>query len=115
MSAGKRKLEPMLQFWRRIRYGFIESVHDTLEIAKREGLLKFGAIILFILVMSGILAFIFEFHRNPDQFRSIWDALWWAVVTTATVGYGDKYPITMGGRLVTAVAVLSLMLFVMPL
>lgn len=39
--------------------------------------------------------------RGPD------DALWWAFVTMTTVGYGDKYPVTPGGRLLAALLMIS--------
>jgi voltage-gated potassium channel len=42
---------------------------------------------------------IFEFGEN-EQFTSFEDALWWVFVTVTTVGFGDKYPITVGGRIV---------------
>ena len=38
---------------------------------------------------------------QPDKFGSVFHGLWWAVVTLTTVGYGDVYPVTMGGRLFT--------------
>jgi voltage-gated potassium channel len=41
------------------------------------------------------------------MFHSLFDGIWWAVVTLATVGYGDKFPITVAGRIAGIVAILS--------
>ena len=43
----------------------------------------------------------FEHEAQPDTFRSVFHSLWWAVATLTTVGYGDIYPITVGGRIFT--------------
>lgn len=63
------------------------------------------AVSLLILTMAIYFAafgiFYFEHDTQPDKFTSIVDALWWAVATVTTVGYGDIYPITIGGRLFT--------------
>lgn len=69
-------------------------------IAKEEIVLFFSltAISLY-LAASGI--HFFESEVQPDKFGSIFHGLWWAVVTLTTVGYGDVYPITTGGRLFT--------------
>jgi voltage-gated potassium channel len=45
----------------------------------------------------------FENEAQPDKFSSVPDSMWWAVVTLTTVGYGDVYPITLGGRLFTSI------------
>lgn len=63
--------------------------------------------ILFLFV-TGILIFLaavgiyyFESKAQPEIFSSIFHSLWWAIVTLTTVGYGDAYPITMGGKIFT--------------
>jgi len=43
----------------------------------------------------------FENAAQPEQFKSIFHSLWWALATLTTVGYGDLYPITAGGQLFT--------------
>ena len=52
--------------------------------------------IFFVLCMS-ISIYVVENPVNP-QFKTITDSIWWAIVTTTTVGYGDIVPITVEGR-----------------
>ncbi len=40
--------------------------------------------------------------RATKLIKSFWDGIWWAIVTIATVGYGDKYPVTYQGRFVVS-------------
>ncbi len=47
--------------------------------------------------------------------KSFLDALWWSVVTASTVGYGDMYPTTPAGRLIAAILMHAVLLFIMPL
>jgi len=66
-----------------------------------------GALTLLLLVV-GLLAWLFERRRNAAQFgggaaRGIGSGFWWSAVTMTTVGYGDKAPVTLGGRLVALV------------
>jgi hypothetical protein len=58
---------------------------------------------LIVLYLAAIGIFHFEHDAQPEKFTSVFDSLWWAVSTLTTVGYGDIYPITPGGRLFTFV------------
>lgn len=49
------------------------------------------------------------------EHKSILDSIWWAIVTAMTVGYGDTYPVTVGGRVVAVVLMHIVPLFVIPL
>ncbi|MGB3181642.1 MAG: transporter substrate-binding domain-containing protein [Cyclobacteriaceae bacterium] len=66
-----------------------------------------GALLLVLLVF-GLLVWIFERKANKEQFggspvRGIAQGLWWSAVTMTTVGYGDKAPVTIGGRIIALV------------
>ena len=58
----------------------------------------FGAIIVIALI-GAFLVLLFEVQANED-FDSLGDAIWWVLVTMTTVGYGDRVPITTGGRVI---------------
>ncbi len=72
----------------------------------KEELLIFTAASLILLYLTAVGIYYFEHPAQPDSFRSIFDSLWWAVATLTTVGYGDIYPITVGGRLFTFVVLM---------
>jgi voltage-gated potassium channel len=67
----------------------------------KEELIIFTMASVVILYLSAVGIYHFEHEAQPENFRSLFDALWWAVATLTTVGYGDIYPITLGGRLFT--------------
>jgi ABC-type amino acid transport substrate-binding protein len=66
-----------------------------------------GALML-VLLLAGFLVWLFERRRNPEMFgdklpKGLGNGFWWSAVTMTTVGYGDKAPKTLGGRLVALV------------
>lgn len=65
----------------------------------------FGVFSILILYISSLGIYIFENEAQPEQFGSIFDALWWSIVTLTTVGYGDAFPITVGGKIFTSLIV----------
>ncbi|MEM0999645.1 MAG: transporter substrate-binding domain-containing protein [Bacteroidota bacterium] len=79
--------------------------------------LKVILLLLLVLLIFGFLVWFFERRSNPDEFsnnlQGLWSGLWWSAVTMTTVGYGDKSPRTLGGRMVgliwmfTAVIIIS--------
>lgn len=84
-----------------IRYNrALNRFHIAARIVREEIVLFFIVTsILMFLTAAGI--YFFENEAQPDEFASIFHSLWWAVVTLTTVGYGDVYPITMGGKMFT--------------
>ena len=78
----------------------IQRFHRAFLIA-REELVLFGAVSLIVLYLSAVGIYYFENPAQPEKFGSVFDSLWWAVCSLTTVGYGDVYPITVGGRMLT--------------
>ncbi len=70
------------------------------SIVKEEMILFLLITLIFIfLAASGI--YYFEHEAQPKLFPSVIHSIWWAIVTLTTVGYGDVYPITAGGKIFT--------------
>ncbi|GAA4293499.1 ion transporter [Aestuariibaculum suncheonense] len=67
----------------------------------KEEILLFIFVTLILMFFSAVGIYYFEHEAQPEYFSSVFDSLWWAVITLTTVGYGDVYPITIGGRVFT--------------
>jgi voltage-gated potassium channel len=68
-----------------------------------------------MLLVSGFLMYSIENPVQPEKFPNIFASLWWAVATLTTVGYGDIYPITALGKVVSSfVAFLGIGLIALP-
>lgn len=77
----------------------------ALALAKEESILFLLATSI-VLYLSAVGIYYFEHDAQPEQFKSILHSLWWAVATLTTVGYGDIYPITAGGKFFTFVTLM---------
>lgn len=69
-------------------------------LVKEEIVLFFVCTIILIFITSAGIYY-FENDAQPETFKSIFHSAWWSIVTLTTVGYGDIYPITLGGRIFT--------------
>lgn len=67
----------------------------------KEEIFLFIFITLILIYFSAVGIYYFENQAQPEHFSSIFDSLWWAIITLTTVGYGDVYPITVGGKVFT--------------
>lgn len=80
--------------WQRLRMAFID-IKDELAV-------HFGLTVV-LLYLASVGIYYCEHDAQPEVFRSVFHAMWWAVATLTTVGYGDIYPVTVAGKLFTCV------------
>lgn len=84
-----------------IRYNkALNRFHVAAKIVKEEVVLFLIIATIFMYISSAGIYF-FEHNAQPEIFASVFHSGWWAVVTLTTVGYGDAYPITVGGKVFT--------------
>lgn len=86
--------------------GILAEMHAILESAFTPTQFRVYAAIVFFVLLAALLVWMAEHRRNPHfggrRHAGFGSSLWWSVVTLSTVGYGDKVPSTVAGRLVAA-------------
>jgi voltage-gated potassium channel len=95
----------IMRFLKLARYSpGMRSLLDALY-AERRALIGCFVILLGATLISATAMHLVEQHAQPDKFGTIPDAMWWAIVTLGTIGYGDVVPVTTLGRLVAGVTI----------
>jgi voltage-gated potassium channel len=114
---ASRQIEPVLvvlpffQIWRilgveRATVLWGEGVERFLAILGHRGLFRVLLAAVGLLFLGAWLVLLFEKNATGSNIHSYHDALWWAVVTVTTVGYGDRFPVSEGGRAVAVILML---------
>jgi voltage-gated potassium channel len=92
----------LLRFFKLARYSSgMRTIIAVLE-AEKRALLASGLILFGVVLFAAAAMHLAEHEVQPDKFDSIPAAMWWAIVTITTLGYGDVTPITLAGRLIAS-------------
>lgn len=88
--------------WWRLQRHELKDIYQLITQSRLPRLI----IILFVICFTGA-GLILLFESEEGGFADIFDSVWWSLVTMTTVGYGDMYPLTGGGRLLAGFLMLS--------
>jgi voltage-gated potassium channel len=102
----------LIRFFKLTRYSpAMRSLLDAVY-AERRALAGCFVILCGTTLIAAALMHLAERNAQPDKFGTLPDAMWWAIVTLGTVGYGDVVPITPIGRTLTGVTIFAGLLMV---
>ncbi|MCE2859319.1 MAG: ion transporter [Oxalobacteraceae bacterium] len=108
----------IIRMVRLLKLGRYSSASDTMfAVIRKETPVLLAALFMIALLVFMMAAFGYLLERDaqPDKFENIPQSIYWAVITLASVGYGDISPVTPGGRLITVVlALVGIGLFAIP-
>ena len=95
----------MIRFLKIARYS--PAMRSLLEVIYRERRALFGCVVILIgaTILAAALMHIAEGGSQPEKLGTIPDAMWWAIVTLGTIGYGDVVPITTAGKLIAGATI----------
>ena len=96
----------LLRVLKLMRYSKAAPLFYRAFLIIKQELLLFLFISVILFYLAGVGIYYFENAAQPEAFASVFHSLWWAVITLTTVGYGDVYPITVGGRCFTFVVLI---------
>ena len=84
-----------------LRFGRAMRRFSRAFVIAKEEIVLFGVVTVMLMYLSAVGIYYFEHQAQPEAFKSVIHSLWWSVTTLTTVGYGDVYPITAGGKIFT--------------
>ena len=96
----------VFRFIRIFKLARFDKSFKTLSAVYRETKTELLMTVFFALVLlliSSTLMYYAENAVQPEKFKSIGHSFWWAIATLTTVGYGDVYPITTLGKIISSV------------
>jgi len=101
------RLGRAIRAWRTLRLRRLSQVGEDLDQNRAEGAALIMVLLVIVVLTTATMAVLeFESQVPEANIRSGGNAFWWAIVTLATVGYGDYYPVTIAGR-IAAVALMT--------
>lgn len=83
----------------------LSTIADVFK-RKRHELLSSMIVVSMLMIIAAVLMYNIENEAQPEAFKNAFAALWWAVATLTTVGYGDIYPVTALGKILSAIIAL---------
>jgi voltage-gated potassium channel len=97
------------------RYSESIKLFEEVLVRKKEDIIVALGILLMVLVIASSCMYYAEHEAQPVKFASIPHAMWWGIITLATIGYGDIYPITPLGQIIGGfVVVIGIGVFALP-
>ena len=106
----------MVRFFKIARYS--PAMRSLLDVLYRERRALFGCLVITMgmAMVAASLMHLAEGKVQPDKLGTIPDALWWAIVTVGTIGYGDVVPVTALGKVIaTGTIFVGLILMALPI
>lgn len=100
------RLFRLIRVLKLLRYGRAVEHFRLAFSAIRAELTLFLVACAFLVYLASVGIYYFEREAQPESFGSVFACMWWAVSTLTTVGYGDVYPVTPGGKAFTTLVLL---------
>lgn len=115
-SFGVVAILRLFRFFKLTRYSpGMRSLIAAVE-TERKALAASSIILFGLIVIAATAMHMVEAKAQPERFGTIPDAMWWAIVTLTTVGYGDVVPATLAGRIVAGFTMVAgMMMLALPI
>lgn len=105
----------IFKLFRLAKFAEFDNIMKEIFKEKKEEFLYIAISLIILLFTITPLIYLFESKAQPEIFTSMSTSLWWAVITFTTVGYGDMYPVTTCGRILTSmVSFLGIAFYAIP-
>lgn len=103
------KLIRMLRILRLFKlYRYNRALQNVLHGFRKvkDELAVVGFVVIVVVMFSSVAMHEFEHEAQPHKFSRLSDSVWWSFITLTTVGYGDLYPVTAGGRVIAIITMI---------